>query len=240
VQTAKKLLPQILRAPAPLLSKLQATLHLTGYLVHPFIVLAALTAPLPFWFTAVFSDQDSLISSAMFTLAALGPLSLSVYAQTQLYPDWKQRLYGVPLVLLFGTGIALSITVAVVEALCNRKSPFVRTPKFRIESRADTWMNKSYRLPFPWLSLAELCLAGYCAAGLLQAWQQGAVLINPYLFLYTAGFTAVALVSLWEAVQSRVSMPGHAPEPEPGAVETALPQERSVHVHHHYSRQSLR
>jgi cellulose synthase/poly-beta-1,6-N-acetylglucosamine synthase-like glycosyltransferase len=205
IQTAKKLLPHVLRAPIPLVTKGQAVLHLTGYLIHLFIVFTALVAPLPFWFAEAFPDRGSLVSSVVFTLAACGPASMSLYAQAHLYPDWKRRLYGFPLLLLFGTGIALSNTTAILGALCNRRSPFIRTPKFRIETPADTWIDKAYHLPLPWLSLGELCLAGYCATGLLLAWQQGEVLANPYLFLYTAGFAAVALVSLWEFMQRRVS-----------------------------------
>jgi hypothetical protein len=157
------------------------------------------------------------VGSVVLTLAACGPTSMALYAQAHLYPRWERRLSGVLLFLLFGTGIALSNATAVLGALCNRRSPFVRTPKFRIETPADTWCDKAYHLPLPWLSLGEICLAGYCVSGLLLAWQQGAALVNPYLFLYTAGFAAVALVGLWESVQQRVSKsrrpPGMAHRP---------------------------
>jgi cellulose synthase/poly-beta-1,6-N-acetylglucosamine synthase-like glycosyltransferase len=201
IQTTKKLLPSILRAPLPFFTKHQAFLHLTGYLVYPFILLAALTAPLQFWWQEDLSGQTAFASSVLFTLAAFGPLTMSLYTQAQLSPDWKRWLYGFPTLLICGTGMALNNTKAILEALCGRQSAFVRTPKFRIEKASDTWVDKRYRPPVPWLSVGELLLAGYCAYGLLLSWQQGRLLTNPYLFLYTAGFAAVALLSFWEVVR---------------------------------------
>jgi hypothetical protein len=201
IQTAKKLAPRLLRAPLPWLTKYQALLHLAGYMMHPFILLAALTSPLPFWFDEDVFSRGPLLGSGLFSLVTLGPLSMCLYTQIHLYPDWKQRLYSLPILLIVGTGLALNNTRAILEALLGWHSPFVRTPKFHIETATDTWRSKRYRPAFPWASLGEILLAAYCAYSLLLAWQHGALLVNPYLLLYTAGFASVALYSFWEAVQ---------------------------------------
>jgi cellulose synthase/poly-beta-1,6-N-acetylglucosamine synthase-like glycosyltransferase len=201
IQTAKKLAPHLWRAPLPWFTKYQAFLHLAGYLMHPFILLAALTSPLPFWFEEDVFSRGPLIGSGLFSLVTLGPLSMCLYTQGHLYPNWKQRLYGLPILLILGTGLALNNTRAILEALLGWHSPFVRTPKFHIETAADTWRSKRYRPAFPWVSLGEAVLACYCAYSLLLAWQHGALLVNPYLLIYTAGFASVTLYSLWEAMQ---------------------------------------
>ena len=203
VQTAKKLLPRLFRAPVPLFTKYQGFFHLTGYLIHPFILLAALTSPLPVWFEGVFSAREPFFGSVVSSLASFGPLSVYIYAQMQLSRNWKWRLYVLPLVLNFGVGLALSNTKAVVEGLSNAHGTFVRTPKFRIEHASDTWVDKRYRPPFPWVSLGELGLAAYCAYGLWTVWQQDAQLFNPYLLLYVVGFVSVAVMSLWEHLGKR-------------------------------------
>ena len=203
IQTAKKLMPRLLRAPLPWFTKYQAGLHLAGYSMHPFILLAALTSPLPFWFEENVFSRGPLIGSGLFTMLTLGPLSMCLYTQAHLYPNWKQRLYALPILLILGTGLALNNTRAILEALLGWRSPFVRTPKFHIETAADTWRTKRYRPAFPWASLGEVLLACYCAYSLLLAWQHGALLVNPYLLIYTAGFATVALYSLVEAVQGR-------------------------------------
>jgi hypothetical protein len=143
--------------------------------------------------------------------ATLGPASLYIYAQRQLYPDWLQRLRSFPYLLIFGTGIALSNTKAILEALSNVRGTFVRTPKFRIEHPADTWVGKRYRAAFPWLSLGELGLAIYSGYGTYLAVHQGAYLLLPFHLLYTLGFAAVAGLSLYESFQAmRPHMPSRS------------------------------
>ena len=111
------------------------------------------------------------------------------------------RLRSFPYLLIFGTGIALSNTKAILEALGNVRGTFVRTPKFRIEHPSDTWVGKRYRAAFPWLSLGELGLAVYSSYGMYLAVHQGAYLLLPFLLLYTLGFAAVAGLSLYEGFQ---------------------------------------
>src|SRR5262249_50777986 len=90
---------------------------------------------------------------------------------------------------------------AILEALCNVRGAFVRTPKFRIEHPSDTWVGKHYRAAFSWLSLGELGLAVYSGYGLYLAVHQGAYLLLPFPLLYTVGFAAVAGLSLYESFQ---------------------------------------
>ena len=45
IQTARKLLPRVLRADLPRFTKCQAALHLTNYLVHPLMLWSALMTP---------------------------------------------------------------------------------------------------------------------------------------------------------------------------------------------------
>jgi hypothetical protein len=141
-----------------------------------------------------------------------------LYAQKHLYPDWKQRLRYFPSLLIFGTGIALNNTKAVLEAFLNVDGPFVRTPKFRIEKGSDTWVGKRYRPPIPWLSFLEGLVALYCIYG-VSLFIQRARLVDPFLLLYTMGFATVALYSLWEALRSATKRPesiSEAPaEPQP-------------------------
>jgi cellulose synthase/poly-beta-1,6-N-acetylglucosamine synthase-like glycosyltransferase len=202
IQTAKKLLPRVVRADLPSFTKGQAVLHLTNYLVHPLILWTALMMP---WLLHVEPGvwrPTQLLTTVGSLCATLGPASLYLYAQRHLYPDWLHRLRSFPYLLIFGTGIALSNTKAILEALCNVQGTFVRTPKFRIEHPSDTWLGKRYRAAFPWLSLVELGLAVYSGNGMYRAVHQGAYLLLPFLLLCTLGFAAVAGLSLYEAFQA--------------------------------------
>jgi len=56
-----------------------------------------------------------------------------------------------------GIALTFSNARAVLEAVLGIKTPFVRTPKYKIEETGDTtWVKKSYvrgRLSLPWLEL---------------------------------------------------------------------------------------
>jgi cellulose synthase/poly-beta-1,6-N-acetylglucosamine synthase-like glycosyltransferase len=202
IQTAKKLLPHVLQADLPRFTKCQAVLHLTNYLVHPLMLWTALMMPWLPQDTSVSVLPTPLLTTVSVVCATAGPASLYLYAQRQLYPDWLHRLWSFPYLLIFGTGIALSNTKAILEALCNVQGAFVRTPKFRIEHPSDTWVGKHYRGAFSWLCLGELGLALYSGYGMYHAVQQGAYLLLPFLLLYTLGFAAVAGLSLYEGFQT--------------------------------------
>jgi hypothetical protein len=198
IQTAKKLLPRILQADLPRFTKCQAVLHLTNYLVHPLMLWTALTTPWLLHVEPFVFVQAHALTTISIICATAGPASLYLYAQRHLYADWTRYLRSFPYLLIFGTGIALSNTKAILEALCNVQGTFVRTPKFCIEHPLDTWVGQHYRAAFPWLSLGESCLAVYSSYGMYLAVQQGAYLLIPFLLLYTLGFAAVAGLSLYE------------------------------------------
>ena len=202
IQTARKLLPRVLRADLPRFTKWQAALHLTNYLVHPLMLWTALMTPWLLLVAPVSVLQTHLLMTAGILCATVGPASLYLYAQRQLYPDWLRRLRSFPYLLIFGTGIALSNTKAILEALGRRQGTFVRTPKFGIAHPTDTWVGQRDQVAFPWLSLGELGLAVYSGYGGYLALRQEAYLLLPFLLLSTLGFAAVASLSLYERVQT--------------------------------------
>ena len=202
IQTARKLLPRVWQADLPRFTKYQAVVHLTNYLVHPLMLWTALLTPLLLHDAPDVVRHTSLPATVGILCATVGPASLYLYAQCQLYPDWLHRLRSFPYLLLFGTGIALSNTKAILEAFGTVGGVFVRTPKFCIEHPSDTWVGKHDRTAFSWLSLGELGLAVYSGYGTYLAVQQGVYLLLPFLLLYTLGFATVAGLSLSERFQA--------------------------------------
>jgi cellulose synthase/poly-beta-1,6-N-acetylglucosamine synthase-like glycosyltransferase len=210
IQTARKLVPKVLKTDLPLFTKYQAVFHLTNYMVHPLMLLVVLSAPVLLQSERFLTAREHLLAvAAFFSVATFGPTGMYLYAQRDLYPDWTRRLWAFPALLVFGTGIALNNTKAILEALFNVRGAFIRTPKFRIEKRSDTWVGKRYRAPVPWLSLLEALLALYCVYGVTLFLRRGTYLIDPFLLLYSIGFATVAGMSVWESLRA------HAPHPEP-------------------------
>jgi cellulose synthase/poly-beta-1,6-N-acetylglucosamine synthase-like glycosyltransferase len=199
IQTAKKLIPQILQADLPLFKKYQALCHLTNYMVHPLIVFVVLMSSLTFMLPSAALPGMHPLIALCFLMATFAPSSMYLYAHYHLYGDWKRRLWAFPFLLIFGTGIALNNTKAILEAVFNVPSGFVRTPKFRIERVSDTWVGRHYHAPFPWLSIGEALLALYCVFGMIYGLRYGASLMNPFHLLFTVSFIWVASLSFVEA-----------------------------------------
>jgi cellulose synthase/poly-beta-1,6-N-acetylglucosamine synthase-like glycosyltransferase len=202
-QLAKKLVPQIVRAELPLFTKYQAVLHLITYIVHPLMLFISLTVPPLSWFEGFHSIRNHFLAVAgvFFSVAAFGPLSFYPYAQIQIYHDWRRYFVYLPSLLIFQAGMALNNTKAILEALFNVQGAFVRTPKLKIAGHADTWVDKRYQAPFPWLSLFEALLALYYAYGIVLFVQRGMYFVDPFFILCTIGFASVSLLSLWEFLQ---------------------------------------
>jgi cellulose synthase/poly-beta-1,6-N-acetylglucosamine synthase-like glycosyltransferase len=197
IQTAKHLLPELWRSPLPLFTKAQASLHLTHYLVHP-LMLSVVVLSLPllmrgFYFSAW---TPLLLTATLLALATFGPSSLYLYALDQFGPEGRGRWRYLPVLVCLGTGIALSNTKAVAEALVGHTSGFVRTPKFKVERRDDTWAGKHYAAFLDRMTAIELLLAGYSLLALVLFVVHMKIFIWPFMAIYTAGFFFVALLGL--------------------------------------------
>ena len=196
IQTALKLLPRIYRSPFPLVAKIQATFHMSHYMIHPIMVWLALLA-LP----VLYFCQFSLPSIAFVTLflfflfSTFAPSTLYAISQCSLYPKGWRRLRYLPFLTFLGIGIAVSNSKAVLEALAKKPSGFVRTPK-----KGDL-ARKTYSIRMPSLALLELTLGAYSLASLMVYLAAHRFLIGPFLLLFTIGFLSVGLTSIYQTYQ---------------------------------------
>lgn len=197
IQTAKKNLGKLFRADISWLVKIQAFLHLTHYMVHPMMLLVVLTS-IPMLYTQWFFDNLAypVMIFTVLCLATFGPSSLYLFSQRILYRDWKTRIKYLPFLMCLGTGIAVNNTRAVLEALFNIKSGFIRTPKYGIRQKGENWQNKKYAIPLNAVSILELFLGFYSLTGLFMFLFFSKYLVSPFLLIYTSGFFYVFFLSV--------------------------------------------
>jgi cellulose synthase/poly-beta-1,6-N-acetylglucosamine synthase-like glycosyltransferase len=213
IQTALKLLGPLLRSDQPCSVKLEGAIHLTGYLVHPLMLLVVpLTLPMSF------SRSWMLAAAPWLVIAAAGPPLLYTVAQfadgstepssraqaeglTKVGEHWHYRLWALPLLVLLGMGLALSNTWAVLKAALGLHQGFQRTPKFALRQPGDTWVSSVYALGRDSLVWGELGLAVFALALLAVSSVNWG--FAPWLLLYAGGFGYVAGVSLRQAHQRR-------------------------------------
>ncbi len=192
IQCARLLSRRVLGSRQPLIKRWQGIVHLTGYLVHPFMLLMLL-ASVPLMAAGV----SMYWPLAYLSLASLGPPILYAASQRALHTDWRRRCVGIAMLMLLGTGTAASNTVAVFEALAGRANVFLRTPKFGLETRGDHWSGKDYVLSaLSPLTIAEFALSAFAGVGVAVALNHRNPVAALFLLLYTAGFGYVALLTV--------------------------------------------
>jgi cellulose synthase/poly-beta-1,6-N-acetylglucosamine synthase-like glycosyltransferase len=191
IRCALKLWRQILKAPVSIFKRVQALIHLTGYLVHP-LMLLVLVLSVPF----LFMGRPVAFPLAYLSVASLGAPTLYFVAQSSLYPNWLRRMGYFPLLVLLGTGLALSNTKAMYEELEGKNEQFGRTPKFRLEERRGEWRRSTYALSFDWTAVGEVILALYALMGVVICLQRSNYLAIPFLMIYVLGFAYVASLTI--------------------------------------------
>jgi len=212
IQCFKKLGWRVFRSPLSLWVKIQALIHLSSYLVHPLMVILAVITPILMITGGISQIRFPLI---YLSLVSLGPPFLYAVAQSQLSPQgWGRRYRMMPLLILLGSGIAVSNTKAVIEAFLGVGNVFRRTPKFRVMTTADQWRNSVYSLPLDGLVVGELALSLYSLVGASIAAVTGNQFAVPFILMYAFGFGYVGLQGLWDAWQSsRRSKQSAVPKP---------------------------
>jgi cellulose synthase/poly-beta-1,6-N-acetylglucosamine synthase-like glycosyltransferase len=200
VETAKKILPLVWKSKIPLRVKLQSTFHLTNNLVFPFILLAAiLNVPLIFVKNSG-SHEVYFAVMSVFVMAFISSFLFYLYSQKDIRADWRKKIVLFPLFMAGSMGLAVNNSRAVFEGLMNRKSEFVRTPKFKLESEKDSWVGNKYlnkKLGFS--VIVEAVLAVYCLLGVLSSIYFMELASIPFQLLFFMGFSFVAITSIKHA-----------------------------------------
>jgi cellulose synthase/poly-beta-1,6-N-acetylglucosamine synthase-like glycosyltransferase len=202
IQTARKIIPALLKAPCSWFAKWQAILHMTHYMVHPLMLVTIL---LSYPVVLVQKNESSpwLLIGAfiLFLMATLGPSILYLASQRCLYHDWRSRIRWISLMTLIGTGVSLNNARAVLEGLFFSGGKFIRTPKFGTFRRDDLRARiMGYRLKMDLLPCLELALGAYALFALSRAITTPAILISPFLFMYTCGFFYIAFKGIGESL----------------------------------------
>jgi cellulose synthase/poly-beta-1,6-N-acetylglucosamine synthase-like glycosyltransferase len=201
VQTAKKILPKVLRADLPGAVKTEAFFHLTAGISYP-LMIALATMLLPAMIVRFYQGwfQMLLIDLPLFLAASCSVSGFYLASQRVLYPKgWVRTVLYLPFIMAVGIGLSVRNAKAVLEALFGKQSEFARTPKFRIEGQGDTWRRKLYSNRAGWLPSLEVALGLYFAATIVYAIQNENYLTVPFLFLFVWGYLYTGLMSLFQA-----------------------------------------
>lgn len=205
VETAKKLLPRVLKADLPLKVKLECFVHLTSNIVFPFIIIVALlNVPIVLIKNTVGGFDEFYSFMSIFVLASISTFLFYMYAQKAIHLDWRRRLLLFPVFLAGSMGFAVNNTKAVLEALIGKKTGFARTPKEGIVGTAPQPKVKKYKSnKFSWTVLFEILLALYFVVGIGISAYFLEIAAIPFQLLFLLGFGTVGFLSLRHALFSK-------------------------------------
>jgi cellulose synthase/poly-beta-1,6-N-acetylglucosamine synthase-like glycosyltransferase len=212
MQTAKKIMPRVMRSNVPGAVKAEAFFHLTANISYPLMVLLSMIL-LPAMIVRFYQGwfQVLVIDLPLFIASTCSISSFYLAAERAIFPKtWQRTFLYLPFIMAVGIGLSVRNAMAVLEAIFGVKSEFVRTPKYRVEGGAHgsngsgAWATKKYRKKAGWMPFAEVLLGFYFAAAVVYAIEMENYATVPFLLLFVWGYLYTGLMSLGQTYIDRL------------------------------------
>ena len=199
-ETAVKNSMKVFRSSLSFTNKLHAFFHLFNSSVFVCLLLAAVLS-VPVLYITSNNPQYKLIFNLGW-IFLIGFFSIALYywiATKRINPeDYKKKYFKLfPSFLVVSMGLSLHNGLAVIEGLLGRKTPFVRTPKFNIISKSDSWKGNTYIKP-QWnvLTFFEGLLSLYFGFGIYMGLRLHDFKLLIFHFMLFLGFAIVFFYSI--------------------------------------------
>jgi len=218
IQTAKKILPTVLRSDVPFRVKTEAWYHLTANISYPFMVVLS-TLLLPAMIIRFYQGwfQMLVIDLPLFMASTFSISSFYLVSQKELFPRrWPKTFLYLPFLMALGIGLTVTNTRAVMEALLGVKSPFKRTPKYRVQTKGERSIAaRKYRKRLGFVPWIELLIGTYFAATVYYAMSNENYITVPFLLIFVLGYWYTGLMSLLQGRFERFSSLTESQNPKP-------------------------
>ncbi len=176
-ETAKKMLPTIWKSSLSFWQKVQATFHLLASSVFIFVfILGVFSVPLLFYLSDLIEVGFSKNFFAYFLVGLLSITAVYYVGNVQAgfhKEPFSKLLYKFvflfPLFLALSMGLSLHNSIAVLQGYLGKQSPFVRTPKFNIQTIRDRLSSRKKYLKYrlTWTTILEGVMSLYFLGGVL-------------------------------------------------------------------------
>ena len=205
VQTARKILPRLLKERLPLVVKIEAVAHLMANLYWLMGMVVMLTLyPAVTWRVGIGLHQVLRVDVPLF-LATSG--AIMSYFLVYSLRCGSVRLRHVFLLPALTIGLAPSISFSVLKGLFVSGGEFERTPKFGVRGREQV---TGLAFLYQQKSLLYIVMNGllflYCLLPVIFAWQRETWLAVPLFLLFPFGFALVLTKDIAESLLSRRSI----------------------------------
>jgi cellulose synthase/poly-beta-1,6-N-acetylglucosamine synthase-like glycosyltransferase len=199
IQTARKILPVLLKRRLPLAVKLEAVAHLLANIYWLLGMIVMLTLyPAVTWRVGIGMHQILRVDLPLF-LATSG--AIMGYFLLYSLRSGATRLGHLCLLPALTIGLAPSISLSVVKGLFCAGGEFERTPKFGVRGRERVpglaFLYHQKNLPYLLMNGALFC---YCLLPITFAWHRETWFAVPMFMLFPFGFLLVLTKDLKESL----------------------------------------
>jgi cellulose synthase/poly-beta-1,6-N-acetylglucosamine synthase-like glycosyltransferase len=207
VQTARKLLRRVWRAPLTRQQQIEACFHMLPHFAYPLMMLlSVLLLPALILVPATTDVRAMLLIDLPFCMGATGSLAtFYVLAERAQGGSAWSAIRRLPALIALGAGLAPHLTRAVLGGLRSMSGEFVRTPKRGIT--AGRYLQAA-NLPYVEIGLTLLSMASVAASIVTHHW-----FATPFASLFAVGYGYVASMVVIEQVgRERAVAPVASPE----------------------------
>ncbi len=204
-ETARLMIPDVLRAKIDHATKLQALLHLTGYGIHALMFLLALIYPAIAHLSIGRAYLVELFGLAMvFNFTAFAPTLYFTQAQAEMGRDWLKLLPRIFFLSILGSGMMVNNVQAILHSFSRNSGEFERTPKYGIVGTMKRRGSAQYQSSAGALILVELGMLAYNLNTIRMALSVGNLIIAVYSGIFALGLLYVLTMTVIEELGPRV------------------------------------
>ena len=199
-ETARKTLGKVLRANIAFKHKARAVFHLLNSSVFLLLLIAAVLS-IPMLYIKEY-NPDLVLIFDLGSIFVLGFLAMGFFywvSAKATHPTYtfKYFITNFPMFLAFSMGMALHNSIAVVEGYLGIKTPFIRTPKFNVKAKGDSWKGNQYlsKVLTP-VTFFEGLLAIYFIYGIVSGFKLEDYGLMLFHLMMALGFSYVFVLSI--------------------------------------------
>jgi cellulose synthase/poly-beta-1,6-N-acetylglucosamine synthase-like glycosyltransferase len=202
-ETALKILPSLWKSPVELPKKILGSLHLLSSTVFLLIFISAICSIPMLLFMSWMNISPHFL--ALFLGATLSIIIVYLFANARQsrnrpFDQLKSMvdfLLLFPLFLSLSMGLSFHNTIAVWDAWTGKKTSFVRTPKYSIRNRNDSFRGRMYlSKQIPYSTWIELVLFIIFLGAAIYGWIIGYTAFFAFHVLIALGFGGIAFYSI--------------------------------------------
>ena len=201
IQTARKILPDLLRSALPRRVKAEAVFHLTANVCYALTVMLAVLVVPAVWLRARTAPWTiAAFDLPLFVLSSASVVRFYAVAGRQTHGRWRDVIPWIPALMAVGIGLSLTNARAVWEAVRGRGTEFRRTPKYALGAGEKAWTRR-YGGTLDGTTWLELALAIYFGAACAASTWVGLWGAVPFLLLFAVGFGYTAGLAIAQRTQ---------------------------------------